>query len=345
MSFNFNNKRDEINDAYGSIIIPLSQLSMNDLALGDPSSTPVIGQADTFYTDNSINTANSDMFTNYAPNYFSIPTGETSDYFTNTFAGDPMPLKDNESSGAFCGTCKPVALGDYINSNTLGSTLDGSFAIAGISSGDVWLSIFSTDTNTMTPIFMTSANCGIGMSGGDADIRLFAHPDLYTSTNIKTIIVIVNDFVSINRLYFFMFDWDHSTNSLSFIDQTSVFSSLADNIKYTGQHDIFFLPTVDRLLLLRKDKILEELDIIPGTSIATSTAISDITAVAVNEISGEIVTTDINGDLKTYISTITATPNVYSGVVLTTVFDGCYYVFGILIVPNFYFCSSASALI
>jgi hypothetical protein len=161
MPFNFNDKRNEINDAYGSIIIPLSRLSMNDLALGDPSSTPVIGQADTFYTDNSINTANSDMFTNYAPNYFSIPTGETSDYFTNTFAGDPMPLKDNESSGAFCGTCKPVALGDYINSNTLGSTLDGSFAIAGISGGDVYLSIFSTDQTAITATFKISANCGI----------------------------------------------------------------------------------------------------------------------------------------------------------------------------------------
>jgi hypothetical protein len=339
MSFNFNDKRNEINDAYGDFILPLTDLTMTKLALGDPSSTPVIGQADTFYTDNSVNTANSDMFTNYAPNNFNVPTGETSDYFTNTFAGDPMPLKDNESSGAFCGTCKPVALGDYINSNTLGSTLDGSFAIAGISSGDVWLSIFSTDQNTMTPTFMTSINCGIGMTFSDADIRLFAHPDLYTSASVKTIIVIVNDFVSTRSLYFFMFDWDHSTNSLSFIGQTSVFSSLADNIKYTGQHDIFFLPTVDRLLLLRKDKILEELDIIPGTSIATSTAINDITAVAVNEISREIVTTDINGDLKTYISTITATPNVYSGVVLTTVFDGCYYVFGMFTVPNFYFCA------
>jgi hypothetical protein len=337
MPFDFNNKRDEINNAHGTIVLPLTDLTMTKLALGDTTNN--IGQADTFYTDTNVNTANSDMFTNYASNNFSVPTDENSLYFDNTFAGNPMPLKDNVNSGGFCGTCKPVALNDYINSNSLGSTLDGSFAIAGISGGDVWLSIFSTDTNTMTPIFMTSANCGIGMSGGDADIRLFAHPDLYTSASVKTIIVIVNDFVSTNRLYFFMFDWDHSTNSLSFIDRTAVFSSLADNIKYTGQHDIFFLPTVNRLLLLRKDKILEELDIIPGTSIATSTAINDITAVAVNEISGEIVTTDINGNLKTYISTITATPNVYSGVVLTTVFDGCYYVFGMFTVPNFYFCA------
>jgi hypothetical protein len=248
-----------------------------------------------------------------------------------------MPLKDNVNSGGFCGTCKPVALGDYINSNSLGSTLDGSFAIAGISSGDVWLSIFSTDPATITPNFNTSINCGIGMTGSDADIRLFAHPDLYTSASVKTIIVIVNDFGNGN-LFFFMFDWDHSINSLSFINQTSVASSVSNNIEYTGQHDIFFIPSVNKLLLLRKDGVLEELDINRGVSISSTTAINDITAVAVDEVNLIITTTDINGDLKTYTGTITTTPTATSfGAVLTTVFDGCYYLFGGN--PNFYFCA------
>ena len=337
MPFDFNLKRDEINDARGVTNLPLANLTMTKLALG--IGTTVVGQADTFYTDNSVNTANSDMSTIYAPSNFSVPTNENSLYFDNTFAGNPMPLKDNVNSGQFCGTCKPVALGDYINSNSLGSTLNGSFAIAGISSVDVWLSIFSTDINTMTPNFKTSINCGISsLTGGDADIRLFAHPDLYTSANIKTIIVIVNDFGN-NKLFFFMFDWDHSSNSLTLISQTSVTSSVSNNIEYTGQHDIFFIPSVNKLLLLRKDAILEELDIIPGVSISSTTAINDITAVAVNEISREIVTTDMNNDLKTYISTITATPTATSfGAVLTTVFDGCYYNNGVD-PSGFYFCA------
>jgi hypothetical protein len=189
----------------------------------------------------------------------------------------------------------------------------------------------------MTPTFMTSINCGIGMTGSDADIRLFAHPDLYTSASVKTIIVIVNDYLTPNRLYFFMFDWDHSINSLTLISQTFVTSTVSDNIKYTGKHDIFYIPGANKLLLLRKDAILEELDITPGSSISSTTAINDITAVAVDEVNRIITTTDMNGDLKTYISTITATPNVYSDVVLTTVFDGCYYLFGGN--PNFYFCA------
>jgi hypothetical protein len=338
MPFGFNEKREEINDAHGSIVLPLTGLTMTRLALGDTTNN--IGQADTYYTDNSVNTANSDMFTNYAPNYFSIPTGETSAYFNNTFAGDPMPLKDNVNSGGFCGTCKPVALGDYINSNTLGSTLDGSFAIAGISSGDVYLSIFSTDQTAITATFKISANCGISMSGSDADIRLFAHPDLYTSSTVKTIIVIVNDYLTPNRLYFFMFDWDHSpSNSLTLISQTFVTSTVSDNIKYTGKHDIFFIPSVNKLLLLRKDAILEELDIIPGTSISSTAAKIDITAVAVDEVNRIITKTDINGDLKTYINTITTTPTATSfGAVLTTVFDGCYYNNGVD-PSGFYFCA------
>lgn len=339
MPFDFNLKRDEINDAHGSIILSIANLTMTNLALGDLTNN--IGQADTFYTDSSsVNTANSDMFTNYAVNNFGTipPTNENSLYFDNTFAGNPMPLKDNENSGAFCGTCKPVALGDYINSNTLGSTLDGSFAIAGISSGDVWLSIFSTDSTTITPTLMASANCGISMTGVDADVRLFAHPDLYTSANVKTIIVIVNDWGN-NNLYFFMFDWDHSINSLSFINQTSVTSSVGDNIKYTGKHDIFFLPGVNRLLLLRKDNRLEELDIVPGTSITSSLTITDITAVAVDEVNRVVATTDINGDLITYFTSINTTPvATSSGAVLTTVFDGCYYNNGVD-PSGFYFCA------
>jgi hypothetical protein len=337
MPFNFNDKRNEINDAYGDFILSLADLTMTKLALGDTINN--IGQADTYYTDNSVNTANSDMSTNYAASNFGTtpPTNENSLYFDNTFAGNPMPLKDNVNSGGFCGTCKPVALGDYINSSSLGSTLDGSFAIAGISSNDVYLSIFSTDQTAITANFNTSINCGIGsLTAGDADIRLFAHPDLYTSASVKTIIVIVNDFGSSN-LFFFMFDWDHSTNSLSFINQTSVTSSVSNNIEYTGQHDIFFIPSVNKLLLLRKDGVLEELDITPGFSISSTTAINDITAVAVDEVNRIITTTDMNGDLKTYINTITATPNVYIGAVLTTVFDGCYYLFGGN--PNFYFCA------
>jgi hypothetical protein len=336
MPFNFNDKRNEINDAYGDFILSLADLTMTKLALG--TGTTVVGQADTFYTDNSVNTANSDMYNTRAPSNFSVPTDENSLYFDNTFAGNPMPLKDNVNSGQFCGTCKPVALGDYINSSSLGSTLDGSFAIAGISSNDVWLSIFSTDPATITPNFKTAINCGIGsMTAGDADIRLFAHPDLYTSASVKTIIVIVNDFGSGN-LFFFMFDWDHASNSLSFINQTSVASSVSNNIEYTGQHDIFFIPSVNKLLLLRKDGVLEELDITPGFSISSTTAINDITAVAVDEVNRIITTTDINNDLKTYINTITATPNVYSGAVLTTVFDGCYYNNGVD-PSGFYFCA------
>lgn len=336
MPFDFNLKRDEINDAHGSFILSIANLTMTNLALGDLTNN--IGQADTFYTELSVNTANSDMFTNYAPNKFSVPTDENSLYFDNTFAGNPMPLKDNVNSGGFCGTCKPVALGDYINSNTLGSTLDGSFAIAGISGSDVWLSIFSTDSTTMTPTHRVSANCGIGMTGVDADVRLFAHPDLYTSSTVKTIIVIVNDFGN-NNLYFFMFDWDHSINSLSFINQTSVTSSVGDNIKYTGKHDIFFISGVSKLLLLRKDARLEELDIIPGTSITSTTTITDITAVAVDEVNRIIATTDINGDLITYFTSINTLPAATSvGAVLTTVFDGCYYNNGVD-PSGFYFCA------
>ncbi len=342
MAFNFNFKRDEINDAYGSIVLPLTDLTMTKLALGDTTNN--IGQADTFYTNNSVNTANSDMYTNYAVNKFGTtpPTDENSAYFDNSFAGEPMPLKDNENSGGFCGTCKPVALGDYINSNTLGSTLDGSFAIAGISSGDVWLSIFSTDSTTITPTLMASANCGISMSGTDADIRLFAHPDLYNTSTNKTVVVIVNDFNNGN-LFFFMFDWDHSTN-LSLITGVSLSSSLADNIKYNGQHDIFYLPNSDKLLLLRKNGRLEELDIDPTTSTLNHvTTIASVTAVAVDETNGVIATTDTNGDLITYVNSINTSPiTTSSGAVLTTVFDGCYYNNGVD-PSGFYFCAVDSS--
>jgi hypothetical protein len=332
MPFNFNDKRNEVNDAYGSIIIPLSQLSMNDLALGDPSSTPVFGQADTFYTDNpninSINTANSDMFTNYAPNYFSIPTGETSAYFNNTFAGDPMPLKDNASSSDFHGTCKPVALGDYIDSNSTDPALEGSFATAGISSGDVYVSVFKTDATVspMVPVWQCSANCGISMSGADSDVRLFAYPGLDISSNEKIIVVIVNDFGN-SFLYFFMFNWDFNANTLTLVSTEKSSSTTPDNIKYTGQHDIFYLPTSNSLFLLRKDGVLEEIFINPPSIITLITSIGSITAVAYDDVNGVIVATDTSGTLTTYVGTISAglVNTVGSAIPPSLIaFDGCY---------------------
>ena len=344
MPFDFNNKRNEINDAYGSIIIPLSQLSMNDLALGDSSSTPVIGQADTFYTDNpninSINTANSDMFTNYAVNNFGAtpPTNESSVFFNDTFAGDPMPLKDNENSGSFHGTCKPVALGDYINHNSSIPTLEGSFATAGIVGTDVFLSVYTTDTNTMTPNFMTSLNCGIFMTGTDSDVRLFTYPGLDASSSVKAIILIINDWGN-NNLYFFMFGWDHSSNNLGILTSTSVSTFSNDIIKYNGQHDIFYIPGANKLLLLRKDNRLEELDIDPTTNTLNPvTTIANVTAVAVDDVNRVIVTTDTNGDLITYFNSINLPPVATSvGGVLTTVFDGCYN--NTVDATGFYFCA------
>jgi hypothetical protein len=354
MPFDFNNKRDEINDAYGSIIIPLSQLSMNDLALGDPSSTPVIGQADTFYTDNpninSINTANSDMFTNYAPNNFATTTNESSAYFNNTFAGDPMPLRNNVSFGDFHGTCKPVALGDYIDSTSTNSALEGSFATAGlvatglgVGSFDVHVSVFKTDTlsSPMVPDFQCSANCGLNVSINDSDVRLFAYPGLDFSMTEKAIVVVVNDYLSgSGRLHFYMFKWDYSLNSITNIaaTTTTTASTVTDNIKYTGQHDIFYLPSAKKLFLLRKDQILEEIDIDPPAStISALTNLSSITAVAYDDVNGVFVTTDTSGTLNTYVNTIGGGVSSVGSAVLSTVFDGCYN--KTVDTTGFYFCA------
>jgi hypothetical protein len=342
MPFDFNLKRDEINDAYGSIILPLADLTMTKLALGDTTNN--IGQADTYYTDNSVNTANSDMFTNYAPNNFSVPTGETSSYFNNTFAGDPMPLRDNVSFGDFHGTCKPVALGDYIDSNSTDPALEGSFATAGLVSAgggiDVYVSVFKTDTtfSPMLPLWQCSANCGISMSGADSDVRLFAYPGLDFNSTRKAIVVIVNDFGN-SILYFFMFNWNFTANSLTLVNTATSSSTTPDNIKYTGQHDIFYLPSSKNLFLLRKDQILEEIFIDPPSStISATTSLSSITAVAYDDVNGVIVTTDTSGTLNTYVNTTTlgATSSVGSAV-LSTVFDGCYN--KTVDTAGFYFCA------
>jgi hypothetical protein len=320
---------------------------MTKLALGDTINN--IGQADTYYTDNSVNTANSDMFTNYAPNYFSIPTGETSAYFNNTFAGDPMPLKDNASSSGFHGTCKPVALGDYIDSNSTNSALEGSFATAGlVSTGggiDVYVSVFKTDATVspMVPVWQCSANCGISMSGAaDSDVRLFAYPGLDISSNEKIIVVIVNDFNN-SILYFFMFNWDFNANTLTLVNTATSSSTTPDNIKYTGQHDIFYLPTSKSLFLLRKDGVLEEIFINPPSTISATTSLSNITAVAYDDVNGVIVATDTSGTLTTYVGTISAgLVNTVGSAVLptalpTTVFDGCYN--KTVDTTGFYFCA------
>ena len=343
MPFDFNLKRDEINDAHGSVILPLTDVTMTKLALGDATNN--IGQADTYYTDNSVNSSNSDMFTNYAVNNFSIPINEDSSYFTNTFAGNPMPLKDNTSDNAFHGTCKPVSLGDYIGNSSLGSNLDGSFATAGISAGDVYVSVFKTDTtpNPMAPVWQCNASCGLGslstLTANDSDVRLFAYPGLDINSNQKAIVVIVNDFGN-SLLHVFMFSWDHSTNTLALMTSANVGSTSADNIKYTGQHDIFYIPNSKKLLLLRKDNQLEEFYIDPPALTLTAvTAISSITAVAVDGANGIIATTDTSGDLTTYTSgSLLSTPNVNTGFVLPTVFDGCYYNNGVDPL-GFYFCA------
>jgi hypothetical protein len=319
---------------------------MTKLALGDTTNN--IGQADTYYTDNSVNTANSDMFTNYAPNYFSIPTGETSAYFNNTFAGDPMPLRDNVSSGAFHGTCKPVALGDYIDSNSTDPALEGSFATAGlVSTGlggfDVYVSVFKTDATVspMVPVWQCTANCGLNVSPiNDSDVRLFAYPGLDFSGTEKAIVVVVNDFTN-SLLYFYMFNWNYSLNSITNITSTTTTtaSTVTDNIKYTGQHDIFYLPSPKKLFLLRKDGILEEVDIDPPSStISATTSLSNITAVAYDDVNGVFVTTDTSGTLNTYVNTTTlgATSSV-SSAVLSTVFDGCYN--KTVDTAGFYFCA------
>jgi hypothetical protein len=353
MPFNFNDKRNEVNDAYGSIIIPLSQLSMNDLALGDPSSTPVIGQADTFYTDNpninSINTANSDMFTNYAINNFGAtpPTNENSLYFDNTFAGDPMPLRDNVSFGDFHGTCKPVALGDYIDSNSTDPALEGSFATAGlVSTGggnfDVYVSVFKTDATVspMIPVWQCSASCGLSVPINDSDVRLFAYPGLDISSTRKAIVVIVNDFNN-SILYFFMFNWHFTANTLTLVNTATSSSTTPDNIKYTGQHDIFYLPSSKNLFLLRKDQILEEIFIDPPSfTISATTSLSSITAVAYNDdiiTGGVFVTTDTSGTLNTYVNTIGGGVSSVGSAVLSTVFDGCYN--KTVDTTGFYFCA------
>jgi hypothetical protein len=326
MPFDFNNKRDEINNAHGTIVLPLTDLTMTKLALGDTTNN--IGQADTYYTDNSVNTANSDMFTNYAPNNFSVSTDESSAYFNNTFAGDPMPLKDNASSSDFHGTCKPVALGDYIDSNSTDPALEGSFATAGISSSDVYVSVFKTDATVspMVPVWQCSANCGISMSGADSDVRLFAYPGLDISKNEKIIVVIVNDYGN-NVLYFFMFNWNFNTNNLTLVNTATSSSSTPDNIKYTGQHDIFYLPTSKSLFLLRKDGVLEEIFINPPSTIVLITSISSITAVAYDDVNGVIVATDTSGTLTTYVGTISAglVNTVGSAIPSSLIaFDGCY---------------------
>jgi hypothetical protein len=291
MPFDFNNKRDEINNAHGTIVLPLTDLTMTKLALGDTTNN--IGQADTYYTDNSVNTANSDMFTNYAPNNFSIPTGETSAYFNNTFAGDPMPLKDNVNSGGFCGTCKPAALGDYINHTSINSSVDGAFAIAGIDSGDVCVSVFQTDPNTLTPTLATTPlYLGIGMGGNDNDIRIYAHPNLNYNSDTRIILVTVNDW-TIPRVYLFMLGWDYVANSLFTIANTSLFTGGGTNlIDYTGKHDMFYLPTSQNFLtLLTNGRLYETYVDGPSSTLSVTTAISNITAVAYDEVNENIVTT------------------------------------------------------
>ena len=346
MSFNFNNKRDEINDAYGSIIIPLSQLSMNDLALGDPSSTPVIGQADTFYTDTNVNTANSDMFSDYAINNFGAtpPTNESSEYFTNTFAGDPMPLNNNDSSlinsGGFCGTCKPAALGDYINHTSINSSVDGAFAIAGIDSGDVCVSVFQTDPNTLTPTLATTPlYLGISMGGNDNDIRIYAHPNLNYNSDTRIILVTINDW-TFPRVYLFMLGWDYVANSLFTIANTSLFTGGGTNlIDYTGKHDMFYLPTSQNFLtLLTNGRLCETYVDGPSSTLSVTTIITDITAVAYDEINENIVTTDTNGDVISYSTSINTSPiSTVSSGVLTTVFDGCYN--STVDTTGYYFCA------
>lgn len=348
MPFNFNLKRDEINDAHGSIILPLTDLTMTKLALGDTTNN--IGQADTYYTDNSVNSANSDMFTNYAVNNFGAtpPTNENSSYFTNTFAGDPMPLRDNVTSDDFHGTCKPVALGDYIDSNSTNSALEGSFATAGlISTGlggfDVYVSVFKTDTTVspMVPDWQCSTNCGLNITINDSDVRLFAYPGLDFSSTEKAIVVVVNDFNN-SLLRFFLFNWDHSASTIANITSTSTStpSTVTDNIKYTGQHDIFYLPTSKSLFLLRKDRVLEELYVDPpGPTISATTSLSTITAVAYDDVNGVFVTTDTSGTLNTYLNNIGAPTTVSSvgSAVLSTVFDGCYN--KTVDATGFYFCA------
>ena len=345
MPFDFNLKRDEINDAHGSIILPLTGLTMTKLALGDTTNN--IGQADTYYTDNSVNSANSDMFTNYAVNNFGIPTNEDSSYFTNTFAGDPMPLRDNVTSDDFHGTCKPVALGDYIDSNSTNSALEGSFATAGlISTGlggfDVYVSVFKTDTTVspMVPVWNCSTNCGLNINPiGDSDVRLFAYPGLDFSSTEKAIVVVVNDFTN-SLLRFFLFNWNHSASTIANITSTSTSTSstVTDNIKYTGQHDIFYLPTSKSLFFLRKDGVLEELSVDPpGPTISATTSLSAITAVAYDDVNGVFVTTDTSGTLNTYVNTIGGGVSSVGSAVLSTVFDGCYN--KTVDTTGFYFCA------
>jgi hypothetical protein len=352
MPFDFNNKRDEINNAHGTIVLPLTDLTMTKLALGDTTNN--IGQADTYYTDNSVNTANSDMFTNYAVNNFGAtpPTNEDSSYFTNTFAGDPMPLRDNVSSGNFHGTCKPVALGDYIDSNSTDPALEGSFATAGlVSTGlggfDVYVSVFKTDATVspMVPVWQCTANCGLNVSPiNDSDVRLFAYPGLDFGGTEKAIVVVVNDFTN-SLLYFYIFKWDFgatpTTIALISSTTTATPSTVTDNIKYTGQHDIFYLPSSQKLFLLRKDGILEEVDIDPpGTPpISALTNLSNITAVAYDDVNGVFVTTDTSGTLNTYVDEIGAPTTVSSvgSAVLSTVFDGCYN--KAVDTTGFYFCA------
>jgi hypothetical protein len=302
---------------------------MTKLALGDTTNN--IGQADTYYTDTNVNTANSDMYNTRAPSNFSVPTDENSLYFDNTFAGDPMPLKDNVSSGDFHGTCKPVALGDYIDSNSTDPALEGSFATAGISSGDVYVSVFKTDATVspMVPVWQCFASCGLSVSINDSDVRLFAYPGLDISSTRKAIVVIVNDFNN-SILYFFMFNWHFTANTLTLVNTATTSSTTPDNIKYTGQHDIFYLPSSKNLFLLRKDQILEEIFIDPPSStILATTSLSNITAVAYNDdiiTGGVFVTTDTSGTLNTYVNTIGGGVSSVGSVIPSSLiaFDGCY---------------------
>jgi hypothetical protein len=344
MPFDFNNKRDEINNAHGTIVLPLTDLTMTKLALGDTTNN--IGQAETYYTDTNVNTANSDMFTNYAPNYFSVPTGETSLYFDNTFAGDPMPLNNNDSSlinsGGFCGTCKPAALGDYINHTSINSSVDGAFAIAGIDSGDVCVSVFQTDPNTLTPTLATATTplyLGIGMGGNDNDIRIYAHPNLNYNSDTRIILVTVNDW-TIPRIYLFMLGWDYVTNSLFVITNTILTAGGATNlIDYTGKHDMFYLPTSQNFLtLLTNGRLCETYVDGPSSTLSVTTIISNITAVAYDEVNENIVTTDTNGDVISYSTSINTSPiSSVGSAVLTRVFDGCYN--NTVDTTGYYFCA------
>ena len=248
-----------------------------------------------------------------------------------------------------------MALGDYIDSTSTNSALEGSFATAGlVSTGggnfDVHVSVFKTDTTVspMVPVWQCSASCGLSVPINDSDVRLFAYPGLDFSSTGKAIVVVVNDYLSgSGRLHFYMFNWDYSVSPTSITNiastTTTTASTVTDNIKYTGQHDIFYLPTSNSLFLLRKDGVLEEIFINPPSStISATTSLSNITAVAYkDDISTSVfVTTDTSGNLNTYVNTIGGgVVSSVSSIIPSplTAFDGCYN--KTVDTTGFYFCA------